>query len=220
MAFRRRVLPISKDVQDYWKQLLQQERDLREQQVSQLQEQINDLKQNTSVSDMPDYINARLVWSLTDQGGSRIPIIKVNAPCWILDTSAGRYGDNLDCTITLGGSATAWNNQLTEKLLGIQGVCSDEYTGGAFMVPIYPGTSTYASMNWYRCGAEGTYMFIIPTVSTTKYFDQQGIAYTQLFENTGRYLSGNVTGNRNKIAVAGSTEYRKIFAGDWRDNFK
>lgn len=220
MAFRRRVLPISKDVQDYWKQLLQQERDLREQQVSQLQEQINDLKRNTSVSDMPDYINARLVWSLTDQGRSRIPIIKVNAPCWILDTSAGRFGDNQDCTITLGGSAYAWNEQLTEKLVGLQGVCSDDYTGGGFIAPVYPGTSTYASMNWYRSDANGTYMFIIPTISTTKYFDQQGISYDRLFEDTGVILAIGVSNNRNKIAVAGSPEYRKIFAGDWRDNFK
>lgn len=220
MAFRRRVLPISKDVQDCWKQLLQQERDLREQQVSQLQEQINDLKQNTSVSDMPDYINAILVWSLTDQGGSRIPIIKVNAPCWILDTSAGFGGDNQDNTITVGGSTTAWDNQLTEKLVGLQGVCSDEHKGGAFMTPVYPGTSTYAAISWSRTGSHGTYMFIIPTVSVTKYFDQQGISYSRLYEDTGVLIPGNVTSNRNKIAIAGSPEYRKIFAGDWRDNFK
>ena len=219
MAFRRRVLPISKDVQDYWKQLLQQERDLREQQVKQLQDQINDLKQNTSVSDMPDYINARVVWSLTDQGSSKMPIIKVNAPCWILDTSAGYRGDNQDNTITVGGSATAWNNQLTEKLVGLQGVCSDSSAGGAFMAPIYPGTSTYAAINWSSQGAPGTYMFIIPTVSTTKYFDQQGISYDRLFEDTGVVLTSNVSNSRSKIAIPGSNEYRKIFAGDWRDNF-
>ena len=217
MPFRRRVLPISKDVQDYWKQLLQQERDLREQQINQLQEQINDLKQNTSVSDMPDYINARVVWSLIDQDAR--PIIKVNAPCWILVTSAGRYGDNLDNTITLGGSAHAWNEQLTEKLIGLQGVCSDDYTGGGFIAPVYPGASTYASINWCRTGSEGTYTFIIPTVSTTKYFDQQGISYDRLFEDTGVVLTSRVSNSRSKIAIAGSNEYRKIFAGDWRDNF-
>ena len=219
MAFRRRVLPISKDVQDYWKQLLQQERDLREQQVSQLQEQINDLKRNTSVSDMPDYLNARVVWSSTTQGNGQFPIIKVNAPCWILDTSAGYGGDNQDNTITVGGSATAWNNQLTEKLVGLQGVCSDTSSGGAFMVPVYPGTSTYAAISWSRAGSHGTYMFIIPTVSVTKYFDQQGISYSRLYEDTGVLIPGNVTNNRSKIAIAGTAEYRKIFAGDWRDNF-
>lgn len=219
MAFRRRVLPISKDVLNRLEQMFQQERALREQQVSQLQEQIDDLKRNTSVSDMPDYLNARVAWSSTTQGNDRLPIIKVNAPCWILVTSAGYGGDNQDNTITVGGSTTAWDNQLTEKLVGLQGVCSDDDNGGAFMAPVYPGTSTYATISWSRSGSHGTYMFIIPTVSVTKYFDQQGISYSRLYEDTGVLIPRNVTSNRSKIAIAGTAEYRKIFAGDWRDNF-
>ena len=219
MVFRRRVLPISKDVQDYWKQLLQQERDLREQQVSQLQEQIDDLKRNTSVSDMPDYLNARVAWSLTDQGVSRVPIIKINAPCYFLTTSAGHSGDNQDSTITLSSKPTAWNVGNTDKLIGIQGVCSDSYTGGAFMAPIYPGTSTYAATSWYNNQCIGTYTIIIPTVSTTKYFDENGIAYSSLFTDTGRVLPGGVSGNRTKIAIPGSNAWREIFQGDWRNNF-
>lgn len=219
MAFHRRVLPISKDVLDRLEQMFQQERALREQQVSQLQEQIDDLKRNTSVSDMPDYLNARVAWSLTEQGLSRVSIIKINAPCYFLTTSAGRYGDNQDSTITLGSKPTAWNEGNTDKLIGIQGVCSDTVAGGAFIAPIYPGTSTYAAAAWYNIQTIGTYIIIIPTISTTKYFDENGIPYSNLFTDTGHIQPYAVSANRTKIAIPGSNEWRAIFQGDWRNNF-
>lgn len=219
MAFHRRVLPISKDVLDRLEQMFQQERALREQQVSQLQEQIDDLKRNTSVSDMPDYLNARVAWSLTEQGLSRVSIIKINAPCYFLTTSAGRYGDNQDSTITLGSKPTAWNGGNTDKLIGIQGVCSDTVAGGAFIAPIYPGTSTYAAAAWYNIQTIGTYIIIIPTISTTKYFDENGIPYSNLFTDTGHIQPYAVSANRTKIAIPGSNEWREIFQGDWRNNF-
>lgn len=220
MPFKRRITPINQEFKDELDQKFTLESTTRQQAIQNLQDQIDALKRDASVSDMPDYLNARVVWSLTDQGSSKKPIIKVNAPCWILDTSAGFRGDNQDNTITVGGSATAWNNKLTEKLVGLQGVSSDASAGGAFMAPIYPGTSTYAAINWSSQGSPGTYMFIIPTVSTTKYFDQQGISYDRLFEDTGVVLTSSVSNSRSKIAIPGSNEYRKIFAGDWRDNFK
>ena len=219
MAFSRRTLPINPSVLNQWNRLLQQEKALREQQVSELQTQIDELRKNTSISDMPDYLNAFVIWSRINQGESKVPIIKVNAPCWILDTSAGYDGDNQDCTIAIGGSPTAWNNLTTKKLLGLQGVCSDDNKGGAFMAPVYPGTSTYAALSWSRSGTLGSYMYLIPTVSTIKYFDQMGINYSRLYTDTGVLVPSNVTHSRSKIAIPGSNEWRAIFQGDWRDNF-
>lgn len=124
MPFKRRITPINQEFQDKLDQRFTSESTTRQQAIQNLQDQIDTLKRDVSVSDMPDYLNARVAWSLTDQGNRR-PIIKINAPCWILITSAGRRGDNQDATITIGPSVSAWNNQLTEKLLGLQGVCSD-----------------------------------------------------------------------------------------------
>lgn len=189
MPFDIRILPIGETVKDALNNRFQQETEAREQAIQDLQDQIDALKRDASISDMPDYVNAKVIWSLIDQKRSEIPIIKVNAPCWILDTSAGRYGHNQDCTITLGGSPAAWNNQTTAKLIGLQGVCSDDYSGGGFMAPIYPGTSTYAAMSWSRAADLETLMIIIPTISTTRYFDQSGITYDRLFTKTGNYAS-------------------------------
>ena len=218
MPFTRRITPINQEFKDKLDQRFTSESTTRQQAIQNLQDQIDALKRNTSVSDMPDYLNARVAWSLTDHNGARRPIIKINAPCWILITSAGRGGDNQDATITIGPSVSAWNNQLTEKLIGLQGVCSDDFTGGSFMAPVFPGTSTYAAANWHN-GACGTYMIVIPTVSVTRFFDQNSIDYSRLYTNTGSAIPGNVTFNRNKIAIPGSNEWREIFQGNWRDNF-
>lgn len=219
MAFSRRTLPINPAVLDQWNRLLQQEKALREQQVSELQTQIDELKRNVSISDMPDYLNAKVVWTIINQTQAQIPIVKVNAPCWFLCTSGGYNGRNQDCIITLGGSTASWSSSTTERLIGLQGTCSDGDSGGAFMAPIYPGTSTYACGSWSRKGELGSYMLIIPTVSTTNYFNHQGIASDLLYTDTGVKLTTNVTSSNSKIAIPGSNEWRAIFQGDWRDNF-
>lgn len=219
MPFTRRITPINQEFKDKLDQRFTSESTTRQQAIQNLQDQIDALKRNTFVSDMPDYLNARVAWSLTDQGGAQRPIIKINAPCYYLSTSAGRYGDNQDTTITLGSKPTAWNEGTTDKLIGIQGVCSDSLSGGAFIAPIYPGTSTYAATSWLGGTAAGTYTIIIPTVSTTKYFDENGIPYSNLFTDTGHILPYGVSASRTKIAIPGSNEWREIFQGNWRDNF-
>lgn len=219
MPFDRRVLPIRKIVKDDLNNRFQQETEAREQAIQDLQDQIDALKRDASISDMPDYVNAKVVWSIINQKEAQVPIVKVNAPCWFLCTSGGYSGRNQDCMITLGGSTSAWSRSTTTKLIGLQGTCSDDNSGGAFMAPIYPGTSTYACGSWTRSGDLGSYMLIIPTVSVTRYFDQQGIDYNRLYTNTGVTLPTGVTGNNNKIAIPGSNEWRAIFQGDWRDNF-
>ena len=219
MPFKRRITPINQEFQDKLDQRFTSESTTRQQAIQNLQDQLDALKRDVSVSDMPDYLNARVAWSLTEQGLSRVPIIKINAPCYFLTTSAGRYGDNQDSTITLSSKPTAWNEGNTDKLVGIQGVCSDTVAGGAFIAPIYPGTSTWAAASWYNIQTIGTYMIIIPTISTTKYFDENGIPYSNLFTDTGHILPYSVSANRTKIAIPGSNEWREIFQGDWRNNF-
>lgn len=219
MPFKRRITPINQEFQDKLDQRFTSESTTRQQAIQNLQDQLDALKRDVSVSDMPDYLNARVAWSLMEQGVSRVPIIKINAPCYFLTTSAGYSGDNQDSTITLSSKPTAWNEGNTDKLIGIQGVCSDSYSGGAFMVPIYPGTSTYAATTWSNRQTNGTYTIIIPTISTTKYFDENGIPYNNLFTDTGHILPYGVSANRTKIAIPGSSEWREIFQGDWRNNF-
>lgn len=170
-------------------------------------------------SDMPDYQNAILLFDVGVTNISSIPIVKINAPLYILANSTNHVVGNLNAHLAV--FPTPDNRGPGVVLAGRSNIT--DTTGGGIMVPVTPGLSTYGVLASLTSNSRPngicTTIVLIPTIGTTSWLKEHSLSPSNCITITDVFHNMSTSWYSSNYTIPGDSTWTSTFRGDWRDNF-